>query len=458
MFLALLLPLYAASLDNLEIGGPWGTPAATDATAVWWNPAGLAAGEGTRLMVEVAPLIATLSYDRSDPGGGQDTYKAFAPVPFAGVATDFGVEGLGFGAALAVPIARGAASQEETGAGRYALREGEIKAIYGLVGAGWSYKDLVAVGASVAVVQSSWAGVVDSVLLPDLVTEIEKLGEETHYTDADIEDPDYAATLHLDGLQDRAVTFGGGIRVALHPKVALALSHQRGMSLVHEGEVELEFGCPPESDTIGRFGAESYGICDTTLTSDATVSYRLPGRWHFGLQVQPFTQTTIEGMAGLVRWSVHDDLGIVISGTEDKNNLENPDTAELVNQERLWARDNHDSLWMGLDAKQGLGERWVVGGRVMYDTSAVPDAAVCMNNFDTDTWMFSGLAAFKPTRTIQFGVSVTQHVLVTRTITDSAYAVTLGEDKAEDRYFYPQANGTYGGHITRIGVAARAAF
>jgi len=31
---------FAASIDNLEVGGLWGTPTAHDATALWWNPGG----------------------------------------------------------------------------------------------------------------------------------------------------------------------------------------------------------------------------------------------------------------------------------------------------------------------------------------------------------------------------------------------------------------------------------
>ncbi|MBW1879088.1 MAG: hypothetical protein JRJ84_12050, partial [Deltaproteobacteria bacterium] len=67
LLLALLMaPAHGASLDNLEVGGPWGTPTADDATAVWWNPAGLAADKGTRIMVESAPTLATIEYERSD--------------------------------------------------------------------------------------------------------------------------------------------------------------------------------------------------------------------------------------------------------------------------------------------------------------------------------------------------------------------------------------------------------
>ena len=44
MWFALIVAAQAASLDLLEVAGPFGTPTATDAAAVYWNPAGLAMG------------------------------------------------------------------------------------------------------------------------------------------------------------------------------------------------------------------------------------------------------------------------------------------------------------------------------------------------------------------------------------------------------------------------------
>ena len=68
----LLLPAFAASLDLLEVGGLWGTPNATDATALWWNPASLAAGHGTRFNLSAAPTFATVNIQRADPGYTRD--------------------------------------------------------------------------------------------------------------------------------------------------------------------------------------------------------------------------------------------------------------------------------------------------------------------------------------------------------------------------------------------------
>ena len=98
LLLLLAQPVFASSLDNLEVGGLFGTPNSDDPTALWWNPAGLATGEGTRFHFEGAPTFANMNFDRSDEfNGGLDKYQLFAVVPYGGLATDFGVKNLGFG-------------------------------------------------------------------------------------------------------------------------------------------------------------------------------------------------------------------------------------------------------------------------------------------------------------------------------------------------------------------------
>ncbi|HNH47663.1 MAG TPA: hypothetical protein PKY30_11520, partial [Myxococcota bacterium] len=119
LLLSLLPSSIAASLDNLEIGGPWGSPTATDGSAAWWNPGSVAAGKGTRLLLEGAPTFATISFDRADPAGGEDKLSLVGAVPFVGLATDAGVKGLGLSLTLAVPFVRGGNEVSEPGPGSY---------------------------------------------------------------------------------------------------------------------------------------------------------------------------------------------------------------------------------------------------------------------------------------------------------------------------------------------------
>jgi long-subunit fatty acid transport protein len=446
----------AASLDNLEIGGPWGTPTATDATAVWWNPAGVAAGEGTRIQLEGAPMFATVTFERDEPHGGNDIYRLAGVVPYVGVVSDLTVPGLGLGLALAVPYARGGAEVNEPGPGRYAMRDGDSRAIFGIVAAGYELADRVALGASFAVVRSTWTARVDQDTIPDLAHALEAQGEHPTYTDADLEDPDYAASLQFSELSDVTFTFGAGARVKIGERVEAAVAYVHGADVTNTGDVTMYFQCPPDSDHLGYAGAQIAGVCttgDNVFHADASVAYTLPSRVHGGVAVTPTPGLRLEAMGGWVGWSVYDDFDITTSSSD----VTEPEGKALVERSRKWARANVDTGWGGIDAKGTLGERWTLGARVLYDGAAVPDAAMSTNNYDANAVMTSVLVAVKPTKRLEIGASYTHHFLAEREITTSGFSQTVEGEPVEDRWNYPAANGTYGGQIDRIGVAVRAA-
>lgn len=456
----------AASLDNLEVGGFSGSPLATDGTASWWNPAGLAAGSGLRLTLEGAPTFATVDLERSGAHGGHDGYRTTGVVPFAGIATDLGVRGLGVGASLAVPYIRGGAEDGfvddapdygQAGTGSYALRSGTIQVLQGTVGAAWNIRDRVAIGLSGAVLRSHWSAVIDNDAMPDLDAAITAQGESSGYTSADLENPDYKATLAFDGLTDTVFTLGVGLRVQPVPAVTLAVAFQKGDTLKNEGGVDIQFQCPPQSDTIGRFGAEQFGICDTRIPADASVAYSLPSRVHGGVGWQVTPELHVEADAGWVGWSAFSDFAIDISAPQ----ADNPDTVELLTQQRLWARDNVDSFWFGVAGQGTFAEKLTLGARLIYDQSAVPDAAVSANNYDADTLLASGLIAFRPVRAVTVGVSYTHHFATTRVVDDSRFDMTLPKpdlaDPNVDRWYYPSGNGTYASTLNRVGISVQIA-
>ncbi len=454
LLFAVLPSALAASLDNLEIGGPWGSPTATDGSAAWWNPGAVAAGKGTRLLLEGAPTFATIGFDRADPAGGEDKLSLVGAVPFVGLATDAGVKGLGLSLTLAVPFVRGGNEVTEPGPGSHHLRQGMVQGIYLMAGGGWNFFDRVSVGAMGGVLRSSWKARVDNdtmVLLSDAIT---AMGEDAGYTDDLLESPDYAATLDFDNLTDTRFVWSAGIRAQPIDRLSIGLAWIAGAAVENTGRTTIAFGCPPQSDTTGRFGAESYGICDVTMTADAMVGYTLPSRLHGGIGVELTPAVHLEVMAGWVRWSQFKDYKIVISGVDTYNELSKPETADLVNQTRLWARENHDSGWGAIDVKGRVS--WVtLGGRVLYDLAAVPDKAMSLNNYDANELILTGLVAGNPWKPLTIGLSGSYHVVATREVNTSGFGVTLGEERNEDRWFYPHANGTYSGSIFRLGVQAK---
>lgn len=453
----------ASSLDLIEIGGPWGSPTANDATAAWWNPAGLAMDQGHRVHIEYAPTWAVVDVTRDEPNGGRDVYELNGGVPFAGVVSDLSVPGLGLGVALAVPIARGGAERDEPGVGRYHMRHGNTQALHGILGASYAHKDWVALGAAVHLVQSSWAGVVDTDALPDLAHGIEELGEEPGYTDAQLEDPDYAATLDFGTLRDTTLTWGAGLQVRPIDALTIGVAHIRPYDVANTGELDIGFSCPPQSDTLGRYGAELYEICYADLKADATVAYSLPPRWHWGVALQASPALRLELMGAFVGWSRFSDFDITVAGVGEKNDfhgdIAQEKAPELLNQQRLWARAAHNSWWAGVDGKLNLvDDQLVLGGRVIYDRAALPDAALSTNNWDADGVSVSALGSYRVLAPVSVHLHVGTTFYQTRTITDSGFGMTIEGEAKEDRWNYPHANGRYSATLNRVGVGTRMHF
>jgi long-subunit fatty acid transport protein len=482
VLLGALSGAHASSLDLIEVGGAWGSPGATDATAVWWNPAGLAAGRGTRYTLEVAPTFATVTMNRTNPGyardpnndnafgpdeadyGGLGQYKRTAVVPYVGIASDFGQKGLGIGLALAVPHGRGAAGAPDQ-VTRYHLVEGGNQAIYALVSGAYQFEEKVAIGVSGAFVDSSYTSNLfteTGTALNDGIKE-QLNSDDDFYADTMLEDPDYSAHVVTDGqLKDTAITFGAGIHVQPNDKVAFALAYRHGLRVDHEGTATLTFGCPSTDDFLGRFGAESQGICNSVLGARQTVGYDLPKRVHGSIVVTPKDGVRLEAMGGWVGWSVFQDYEIGIIVDPETVPLDDPDaqeeTAGLVSQQKLWARDNRDSFWLAADGKFDVHERVLIGARILYDKAAVPTETLSTNNYDANTVSLTGLVVGKVAPGLEIGLSATQYIASQRVNEFSSFGLTMYENRKDARYFYPSMNGTYTSSITRIGVSLRGAF
>ncbi|MEO0604516.1 MAG: outer membrane protein transport protein, partial [Myxococcota bacterium] len=178
----------ASSLDLIEVGGAFGTPASTNATAVWWNPAGLAVHGGSSALVEVAPTVGRLRIDRDNPDygaidtavlpegfptavdyGGTDRIDVVGLIPFVGVQTDAGIDGLGLGAAVYVPFARAGGLDNPEGPNRYMVRDGTIQAVYTSLAAAYQIADRVSVGVSGSLVSNRYRVDTDTSFYADLL-------------------------------------------------------------------------------------------------------------------------------------------------------------------------------------------------------------------------------------------------------------------------------------------------
>jgi len=471
--LALFSPANAASLDLLEVGGAWGTPGATNPSALWWNPAGLAVEGGHQYLVEGAPVFAKVGYDRDNPDygegtdlfgapaeynyGGEDPVSFSGVVPFLGVSSSLGVDGLGIGAGLYVPTARGGIQDNKGGPGRYHLIEGDIRSIHTSLGAAYQVADIIAFGASGAYTMNSWEAVTDVETLSSLHDGVnELLPGASPYQDWMFEDPNYSGRLTFDALHKNVFTFGAGVYLTpLGDTLGVSLGYQHGYRLDYEGDVKIALGCPPDTDTLGRLAAESRGICDVTLNGKGFIGYNLPSRLNMGVVLQPIEKIRLEVMGAYVLWGAFTDYEIRTEVPRSQIDLDDDETAEetaeLVSQNRKWARDNRNTFWVGVDGKLKVHKLFTVGARVFYDRSAIPTSVKSSNNYDLDTLGLMGLAAVTPIDAVGVGVSFTRHQMFAQTVSDSAFNLSL-EDRAADRVYYPSANGTYSGSINRLAI------
>jgi long-subunit fatty acid transport protein len=504
---ALSTPASAAGLDLLEVGGPYGTPGATNPTAIWWNPAGLAVGGGTQFLVEGAPVFGGVNVARDNPSYGEvdpsvfatfDPTGAFDPapdsydyggserlssvgvVPFLGLSSNFTVPGLGVGVGLAVPTARGGTSDQEWGPSRFFIRDGDIRTIHAMAGAGYQILNKVAFGASASFVDSSYYANTDTTTYPDLSVAAGELAPDGWYQDGYVEQRGYTATAILGGedgdghgyLKDQAITFGAGVYVTpLGSKLGLSLAYNHGVQLDHTGPMTLKFQCPPQYDVISRAGATTRGLCNqdtgvgTVAQGTGGSSYRLPSRLHLGVVVSPIDRLRLEAMGAYVMWKSFTDYDITtkIDADQFEQTANTPELAEesaaLVSQERKFARDARNTFWLGVDGKVRLTNLFSAGARVIFDRHAIPTAALGANNADFDALILGAMAQVNPVDQLGVGLSFSQQILMPRTVEDSLFGITIDPDQSRPaRYAYPAANGRYSGGITRLGLAVSGRF
>jgi len=507
--LLMTMAAQAAGLDLIEVGGAWGTPGATNPTAIWWNPAGLAVGGGTQFIVEGAPVFAKVFSDRANPdygslastpnGGGEpadgypteydysgrDDVSLNAVVPFLGVSSDFGVDGLGIGAGLAVPTATGGAIEDEWGPNRYSLRSGDIRAIQAILAASYHIKKLVSIGVSGNFVDSTWAADTDTstyVDLSDAVQEQLSLDQPLQsFRDGYMENRGYTATAVFDDLRDQKFTFGAGVYITPIDQLAISLAFNKGVRLDHTGDMTIQFQCPPEYDFLVALAASDRGLCDpetgqgSKFNGSGAVGYSLPSRVNFGLVVYPIEAVRLEAMGSWVNWKVFTDYEIQTEISPDEvpvlpDDPNDPDdvaeaqalreeTAELASQDLLWARDGRNTYWVGLDAKHKVNDYFMYGGRVFYDRTSVPTDSLMLNNFNSNTFGLSAMAMVSPLDKLGIAVSFSHHFMADRTVDNSNFGLSIYEDqRREFRYRFPSGNGTYGGSINRLGISLRGRF
>jgi long-chain fatty acid transport protein len=371
---------YAGGFSTARFGGERTHAASDQVGTIYYNPAGLAFGEGTRGVVEGLFAYRTIEYTRpagaiddangADSGtpddgiaanSGKATLANTLASPFIGVATDGGMEGFGFGVGVYVPFGGQAKwDQNEAyrdnasypgavdGPQRWAAIEGEQRSLYYTLAGAWRTKSgSFGAGFGINVVQSSVSLVRARNLdgSDDLVSSggVVKEGRSL--------------------VEGEGIQLGAGVGVMVKPtpcsRIGLSYQSQPGFGEMKlKGTLTNKFGTGPE------------------LASDIEVRQALPdvirvaGEWH------AFTKAALHVAIDYQRWSKYKNTCIMSAGATGKCEVAaDGSTTEqgiLVNVPRNWV----DTYTIRAGGRYFLNDQMEVNAGLTFDTSAISyDAA-----------------------------------------------------------------------------------
>jgi long-chain fatty acid transport protein len=375
-------PAEAGGFSTARFGGELGHAASDSVTSIYYNPAGLALGKGTRFYVEGTFAYRTVDYDRDEgaidnPGTGTPSDVAdanygpahlgnFIASPFLGAATDLGKRGLGLGVAIYVPFGGQAAWDKnpdyvgntmypgaQEGPARWANIEGAQRNLYVTLGAAIaSPRRSVSVGVGVNLV----------------VSEISLVRARTPLGTDDV----IAEGRSLLEVSDVTVGLGLGATWKPTKKSVLGVSYQikPGFGeMTLDGTLTNKFGTSPESEI------------------PVELRQRMPDILRIAASIQASPQLTVRLAADWQRWSAFDNQCLIDTRIADASCRFNDDgsldeagggSGVVVNLARDW----NDTFGVRAGAGYALSPTMELGGSLSFDSNAVPDETMDPSLFD----------------------------------------------------------------------------
>lgn len=379
--LCLSTAVHAGGYATARFGGEHGHPATEHPTAMYFNPAGLALGAGTRVYVEGLVAHRSATYDRpveaidnlgagtpDDPdaiaaNSGQAELSNLLVSPFLGVVSDLGVDNLALGAGVYAPFGgqaswgtndRFATSETYPGAvdgpQRWATIEGSQRALY-MTAAG-AYRlpgprlsigvGLNMVSQSLSLVRARNGNGTD-----DLVTPLGDISEGRSLIEG----------------SDTSLSVGAGILWEPDDRVRVGLSYQ---STPGFGESALE------GQLTNKFGTGEVSAVDTEILLS------LPDSFRAGISFRPTAALELRLSGDYTRWSVFERHCVVDRAVADRKCVVRADgsvdtdaggSGVLV----VIPRDWNDTFGMRLGASYWAARTLEVFGGLGFDSNAVPD-------------------------------------------------------------------------------------
>ncbi len=381
-------PAMAGGFSTARFGGEDGHAASDSVTSVYYNPAGLALGKGTRIYLEGTFAYRTVDYDRDEgtidnPGtgtpddataanAGPATLGNFIASPFAGVVTDFGKRGLAVAAALYVPFG-GQAKWDQNpdfegnstypgavdGPARWANIEGSQRNVYVTLGVAKSSPGhSVSVGAGLNIVMSeiSLVRARNATGTDDLVTPTGSVSEGRSLLEVKSTD----------------VSIGLGAMWLPSTRARLGISYQIKPGFGEQsldGTLENKFGTSPETSI------------------PVSLRQRLPDILRVAGEFRANEKVKVRISADWQRWSAFGNQCLLDTRDPAPScrftetgalDVDNGGAGVVVNLPRDWK----DTFGVRAGAWARLNDKMGAGGSLSFDSSAVPDETMDPSLFD----------------------------------------------------------------------------
>lgn len=409
-------PAHAGGFSSARFGGEHGHAAADHPTSLYFNPAGMALGSGTRVYLEGLFVLRFANYERPvdaisnvvDPGtangtpndatgvnAGEASLTNFLVSPFLGVVSDLGVDNLGVGFGVYAPFG-GQASWERNdqfegdptfpgavdGVQRWSTIEGALRSVYITAGGAYRIADMLSIGATINVVRSS----IDTVRArvangsDDVLTS----------TGAVLEGRSLVQTAGTD------LSIGAGAIVEAMPEtlwLGLAYQSQPGFGETSQGgTLTQKFGDGPVAE------------------ADIDLVQALPDVFRLGARYRPMPNVELRLSGDYTRWSVFDKQCLVDGNDPAANCSINADGSAaadavgvIVNIQRSW----EDTFGFRAGGSYWLDDKLELGGSLAYDSNAVPDDTIDPSLMDMDKVIATAQGRFDLSERLRLAVAYT---------------------------------------------------
>lgn len=416
----LSIPTHQAGASGFVVarfGGEHGHPTSDNLSAIYYNPAALTLGSGTRLMIDATLAHRSVDYTRpesaiSSPGTGTPSdvlhinsgtaqLRNFAAAPFFSVASDFGVPKLSIAFGFYAPFGGGASWNEndqvtteqralypgaQNGQQRWWSIDSSLKAIYLTLAVAYKVSDQLSMGVSLNRISTS----IDTVRARTVPA-------------PDTDDIVNASQLPIEGrsyLNASANTYSMGVGVLYQPtqkiRIGYAYQSQPGFGEMRlKGELKV---------------TDHMSINDP---KDSALVMSLPDIHRLGFQYGEAGRWEARFFADYVRWSVF-DRQCLLSDPEGDCDLNDPGNAPITlninkNWQDAFGLRLGGSYWLSPNAELYLGAG--------YDSNAAPDLGVDPSLFDMDKMSAAlGARITLLDQAMRLGLTLTQVFYFTREI------------------------------------------